>query len=67
MSKYQPLWERIKLLDKDELVLSFDEIEKIVNNPLNHTFLSAKKELEDYGYKVSKIFLKERKIKFNRI
>lgn len=34
---------------------------------IDHSFLNCKKELEEYGYKVGKISLKEQKIIFENI
>ena len=34
MSKYDPLWEHVKKEDKDTLLLSFEEIEKIAGVPI---------------------------------
>lgn len=71
MSKYLPLWTEIKRLfeenTKEELILSFDDIEKILSFPIDHAFLSFKKELLAYGYCVKKISLKEKVITFQKI
>lgn len=42
--------------------LSFEEIKNIAGTPIDHSFLRYKKELESYGYKVSKISMKEETI-----
>ena len=34
---------------------------------IDHSFLDCKKELEEHGYKVDKISLKEQKITFEKI
>lgn len=67
MSKYEPLWNYIKNENKDELKLSHDEISKILNFKLDHSFLSFKKELLEYGYEVKKISLKESFIIFKKV
>ena len=59
MSKYDLLWEYIKKEEKDTLKLSFEEIKNITGASIDHSFLRYKKELETYGYKVSKISMKE--------
>ncbi|MGN1117766.1 MAG: hypothetical protein ACI4RU_04070 [Acutalibacteraceae bacterium] len=64
MSKYQELWEYIYENGRDKTVLTFDEIEKIVGFPIDHSFLSYKKELMEYGYKVGKISMKLRTVEF---
>lgn len=66
MSKYDLLWEYIKKEDKDTLKLSFEEIKNIAGTPIDHSFLRYKKELESYGYKVSKISIKEETITFEK-
>lgn len=67
MSKYSELWKYF--YDKNELLinLSFDEIKSILGFAIDHSFLNYKKELEDYGYKVKRIFLKEKRIEFEKI
>ncbi len=60
MSKYNKLWELISNNGQDNQVLSFDEIEKALGFPIDHSFLTYKKELLDYGYIVKKISMKER-------
>lgn len=67
MSKYEPLWEFIKDNNKDNYELSFDNKKDILNFELDHSFLRCKKELEKYGYRVSKIKLKEKIVIFNKI
>ena len=66
MSKYEPLWKWIKENGTDSFKLSYDEIEKIAGLPLGHSFLNYKKELEEYGFRVGKISMKERTVSFER-
>ena len=66
MSKYDLLWEYIKKEEKDTLKLSFEEIKNIAGTPIDHSFLRYKKELEAYGYKVSKISMKEETVTFEK-
>ena len=66
MSKYDLLWEYIKKEEKDTLKLSFEEIKNITGTPIDHSFLRYKKELEAYGYKVSKISMKEETVAFEK-
>lgn len=58
MSKYKVLWEYIRENDKDEYKLSYESLENILGFKLDHSFLTYKKELLDYGYKVDKISMK---------
>lgn len=67
MSKYNKVWVFVKDQNKENLVMSFEEIKNILNFKIDHSFLNYKKELEEYGYKVEKIFLKEKKISFVKI
>ncbi len=60
MSKYNPLWEYIKDKGNDEYKLSFDEIKNILGFEIDHSFLTYKKELNDYGYEIAKISMKDR-------
>ncbi len=60
MSKYEPLWKYIKKNKKEEYKLSYEEIKNILGFEIDHSFLTYKKELLEYGYEVKKISLKER-------
>lgn len=60
MSKYNPLWEYIKDNGNDEYKLSFDEIKNILGFEIDHSFLTYKKELKDYGYEIAKISMKDK-------
>ena len=60
MSKYQALWNYIKNNNKDEYELSFKEIKNFLGFEIDHSFLSYKKELLEYGYEVVKISMKEK-------
>ena len=66
MSKYQPLWEHIQTIDADKLSLSYGEIESILGFPIDHSFLTYKKELPAYGWNVKKISMKEETVLFER-
>ena len=66
MSKYQPLWEHIQAIDADKLSLSYSEIQSILGFPIDHSFLTYKKELLDYGWNVKKISMKEQTVLFER-
>lgn len=67
MSKYEPLWNWIKENGSEIIKLTYEEIEKITSFPLDHSFLTYKKELLEYGYEVEKVSLKERFVKFRKI
>lgn len=47
-------------------MLTFSEIEKISGLPIGHPFLSYKKELGEYGYKVGRISLKGQTVAFEK-
>ena len=64
MSKYQKLWKYIKEQSSETLKLTYDEIENIVGIPLDHSFLTYKKELLEYGWQVKKIYMKEKSVEF---
>lgn len=67
MSKYEQLWRHIKDKSKEEYKLSYEEIKNILGFEIDHSFLTYKKELKEYGYVVSKISMKEKAIIFNKI
>lgn len=66
MSKYVPLWAWIKENGADRIKLTFAEIEKIAGFAIDHSFLTYKKELLEYGYKVGKISMKEQNVIFEK-
>ncbi len=67
MSKYEPLWNWIKKNGTENFSLSFDEMEKIEGFPIDHSFLTFKKELSEYGFKVGKISLKGKIVAFEKL
>lgn len=67
MSKYDPLWNWIKENGTDSFKLTYAEIEKIAGLPINHSFLTYKKELLQYGYKVGKISMKDQTVAFEKV
>lgn len=62
MSKYQKLWIYLKDNNKDMYKLTYEEIKEILSFNIDHSFLNYKKELEEYGYIVDKISMKEKYI-----
>ena len=66
MSKYQPLWEHIQTINADKLSLSYGEIESILGFPIDHSFLTYKKELPACGWNVKKNSMKEQTVLFER-
>ncbi len=67
MSKNEPLWKYVKKNNKDSFKLTFEEILDILGFDIDHSFLKYKKELNDYGYEVGKISMKEKTVSFNKI
>lgn len=67
MNKYVKLWKYIQKSNEEKIILSFDQIKKILGFDIDHSFLNCKKQLIDYGYEVFKISLKEKYIIFNKI
>ena len=66
-SKYDKLWKYIKENDKEEYVLSYEDVKDILGFDIDHSFLTYKKELNEYGYEVGKISLKINNITFKKI
>lgn len=66
MSKYDSLWEYIGKCGDCEITLSYEEIEKICGVPIDHSFLTYKKELSGYGYAVKKISMKDKTVRFSK-
>ena len=67
MSKYESLWKYLEENKKDNYILSYEEIRKILGFDIDHSFLNYKKESKEYGYEVGKISIKEKIVIFNKI
>lgn len=67
MSKYDPLWKWINKNKTDDFKLTYAEIENIDGVSIDHSFLTFKKELLEYGFKVGKISMKGQTVDFERI
>lgn len=67
MSKYTPLWEFVQKNGEQSKKLSFAEIKEIAGISIDHSFLTYKKELIQYGYQVGKISLKEQFVTFLKV
>lgn len=67
MSKYASLWQWIKENGTNNFNLRFSEIENILGFAIDHSFLTYKKELESYGFKATKISMKEQTIYFEKL
>lgn len=66
MSKYNALWDFVAGKDLPQFSLTFEEIEKTLGFPIDHSFLKYKRELIAYGYAVKKISMKDKFIEFAR-
>ena len=67
MTDYQPLWLFLQAKGEESITLSFEEIEFYTGVALKNSFLKEKKQAEMYGYRVDKIFLREKRIIFKRL
>ena len=47
-SKYEPLWNYLKSHNQECYQLSYDEMKIILGFPIDHSFLTCKKELINY-------------------
>ncbi|EGT3662161.1 hypothetical protein ERM55_13285, partial [Clostridioides difficile] len=65
--KYSSLWEYVKKNNSQSFKLTFEEIKDIAGIDIDHSFLKYKKELNEYGYQVGKISLKEKTVIFDKI
>ena len=61
---YEPATKENK---KENYKLTYEEIKSILGFEIDHSFLTYKKELKEYGYEVSKISMKEKTVSFNKI
>ena len=64
MSKYNAVWEYVVSRGESRLLLTFEEIRQIAGIEIDHSFLTFKKELVQYGYTVGKISLKAQTVEF---
>lgn len=67
MSKYDALWEYVGQSEGESFKLSFEQAKEIAQAAIDHSFLRYKKDLEQYGWRVGKISMKEQTITFLRI
>ena len=51
----------------DDFKLTYAEIENIAGVPIDHSFLTFKKELLKYGFQVAKISMKEQTVDFEKV
>lgn len=63
MSKYEPLWNYVKSQEAD-FALTYKQIKKILGFPIDHSFLTFKKEIIDYSWQVGKISMKNKTVSF---
>ena len=66
MSKYDALWAWVRQNGTARFALTFAQIEQITGFPLDHSFLTYKKELTAYGYQVGKISMKGQTVAFQK-
>ena len=67
MSKYSSLWEYVKKNNSQSFKLTFEEIKDIDGIEIDPSLLKYKKELNEYGYQIGKISLKEKTVIFDKI
>lgn len=67
MSKYKALWEYVANSDNYPLKLSFDDIFNVLGFPIDHSFLTYKKETAEYGFIIKKVSLKEKSVTFDKL
>ena len=60
-------WIFVIINKADDFKLTFTEIENIAGVPIDHSFLTFKKELLQYGFKVVKISMKEQTVDFEKV
>jgi hypothetical protein len=67
VSKYDSLWKYLQTNGSHTLKLFFEEIKTIIGFDIDHSFLTYKKEANQFGYQVGKISMKEKHITFNKL
>ena len=63
----QSLQKSLKENNKENYKLSYEEIKNILGFDIDHSFLTYKKELKEYGYEISKISIKEKTVDFKKM
>lgn len=58
MSKYDLLWQAVRQSEADTLTLTLEEAARLAGVPIDHSFLTFKRELSAYGYSVKRVSLK---------
>ena len=66
MSKYDALWAYVSNSGQQTLTMTFEQIAEVAGVAIDHSFFTYKKELVAYGYKVGKISLKQKVIRFDK-
>lgn len=61
------MWNYIKENKKENYNLTYEDIKNILGFEIDHSFLTYKKELNNYGYEIGKISMKEKTVTFNKI
>ncbi|MGM9940950.1 MAG: hypothetical protein ACI32N_03025 [Bulleidia sp.] len=67
MNSYDRLSEWIVENGRDRFELTFDQMEQILGFPVNHAFLTYKKQLVQYGFEVVRISMKNRTVLFRKV
>ena len=67
MDKYSELWEYVRAKNRLSLELIFEQILEIAKIPIDHSFLTSKKQLLSYGFRVEKISIREQKVIFKKV
>ena len=67
MSKYEKLWQYISQRNQENLTMTYDEIATVLGFAMDHSFLTYKKELTEYGFVVGKISMKNGTVEFVKI
>lgn len=58
---------RIMLFRNNKRLLTYEEIKRILEFDIDHSFLTYKKKAKEYGYEVGKISMKEKTVIFHKI
>lgn len=66
VDKYSELWKYVGEQAENALSLTYDDIQRIAGVPMDHSFLTYKKALLEYGWCVKKIHMKDRVVDFAR-
>ena len=67
MSKYELFWKKVAENGNETQIYTFEDVRSATGYQIEHSFLTYKKELLEFGYEVSKISVKNKTILIKKL